>query len=470
MKRKMSRLLCAALAAGMCLTGAAEKKLNSGRVMQIEETLSELGYHDEQFDALMDSRTRAALYSFQLANGLTPTGMADSETLALLDSGDCVTCHEYLVNMAVEYADAPIFQTGSSGEEVQRIQMKLRELGYFRGSCDGAFGEETTLAVKQFQMANGLSETGIADRSTQLRLQVVQPISWQDFQKNAVCSYGDIGTHVRQIQKMLKKMGYFAGDCTGSFGEMTQEAVREFQMNNNLEQTGSMDIDSIRLIFSDRAVSRSDPQTLRVGDYEDAVASLQSKLAAHGYFDRNITGIFGATTETAVRLFQIANALPATGAANQAMLDLLDSGAAVRMEDARDMFSGQLRSQDESAQAVIASVAMELRGQSFEADDEDLYEGFAFVQYVCVAAGIPVVSPEDVIGLISDRVESYDEMQPGDILAFKEGDGSRVLLAVSAGGERVVYATPDSSWVLESDLSRMGEADLYRWNMGTDVE
>ena len=81
-----------------------------------------------------------------------------------------------------------------------------------------------------------------------------------------------------------------------------------------------------------------------------------------------------------------------------------------------------------------------------------------------------MVSPEDVIGLISDPVESYDELQPGDILAFKEGDGSRVLLAVSAGGERAIYATPDSSWVLESDLSRMGEADLYRWNMRTDVE
>ena len=57
---------------------------------------------------------------------------------------------------------------GSKGELVTRVQQQLYSLGYFikTSSVDGDYGSTTVKAVKLFQKANGLSETGNVDTST----------------------------------------------------------------------------------------------------------------------------------------------------------------------------------------------------------------------------------------------------------------------------------------------------------------
>ena len=50
---------------------------------------------------------------------------------------------------------------GSRGEEVKRIQTKLKEWGYYSGGVDGIFGSQTFEAVKKFQSKNGLTVDGI---------------------------------------------------------------------------------------------------------------------------------------------------------------------------------------------------------------------------------------------------------------------------------------------------------------------
>jgi len=61
-------------------------------------------------------------------------------------------------------------QQGDQGEAVQKIQARLEELGYLDREYDGHFGEYTAQCVSEFQKANGLEETGIADEKTQRKL------------------------------------------------------------------------------------------------------------------------------------------------------------------------------------------------------------------------------------------------------------------------------------------------------------
>ena len=469
MKKYILRVLCAVLALGMCFSASAEQGVGSERMLEIERALYNLGYHDDNFDALLDEVTRKALRSFQQANGLKATGEPDSATLALLDSGMGVTCHQYLVELKTIYEDTPILQSGSAGEAVTALQRKLRELGYFAGECDGVFGDATLTAVRRFQMANGLTETGSADRSTQLRLNEGTPLSWQSFLESSVAAFGDTGLHVRQLQRKLKELGYFSGDCTGSYGELTQQAVSRFQESNGLETTGIADLNACTLLYTGKAQPLKDPQTLRLGDDGEAVAQLQTSLASYGYFDRNITGVFGATTEIAVRLFQMANGMTANGEADSGLMALLSYGSAVSMDLERENFNAQLLAQGDSARAIVGSAAARLRGQSFEPDDEDLYEGFAFVQYVCVAAGVPVVSPEVVLEMADDPVESFDEPEAGDILVIYREDGS-VFMAISTGNGSAVYATQDEGYVLETDLRSLAAGGIDRWSMRTVEE
>lgn len=55
---------------------------------------------------------------------------------------------------------------GSRGDEVRRIQQKLKSMGYYTGSVDGIYGTQTQSAVRKFQRDNGLTVDGIAGPKT----------------------------------------------------------------------------------------------------------------------------------------------------------------------------------------------------------------------------------------------------------------------------------------------------------------
>lgn len=60
-------------------------------------------------------------------------------------------------------------QRGDTGDEVWRVQRRLRQLGYLYNP-DGTYGAMTELSVKAFQHRNGLNENGAADEPTQRKL------------------------------------------------------------------------------------------------------------------------------------------------------------------------------------------------------------------------------------------------------------------------------------------------------------
>ena len=55
---------------------------------------------------------------------------------------------------------------GSTGEEVKKVQEKLKSWGYYKGEVDGIFGSKTLSAVKFFQRKNGLTVDGIVGDKT----------------------------------------------------------------------------------------------------------------------------------------------------------------------------------------------------------------------------------------------------------------------------------------------------------------
>lgn len=59
---------------------------------------------------------------------------------------------------------------GSRGNEVRQIQTKLKQLGYYTGSIDGIYGNNTQKAVIAFQKNCGLTADGIAGPKTLLYL------------------------------------------------------------------------------------------------------------------------------------------------------------------------------------------------------------------------------------------------------------------------------------------------------------
>lgn len=59
---------------------------------------------------------------------------------------------------------------GSRGDEVRKVQQKLKSLGYYTGSVDGIYGTGTQSAVRRFQKNCGITADGIAGPKTLLYL------------------------------------------------------------------------------------------------------------------------------------------------------------------------------------------------------------------------------------------------------------------------------------------------------------
>lgn len=88
--------------------------------------------------------------------------------LAIIASagGAGLTAHQIYKDKSV-YA---LSRYGSRGDEVKRIQKKLSELGYYNGSVDGIYGQNTQSAVTKFQRSVGITADGIAGPTTLLYL------------------------------------------------------------------------------------------------------------------------------------------------------------------------------------------------------------------------------------------------------------------------------------------------------------
>ena len=76
-----------------------------------------------------------------------------------------LVCAALLVLSAIPQASAAVYW-GSQGDQVRRVQQKLRQWGYYDGAVDGVFGKETYDAVVLFQKRNGLTADGVAGRKT----------------------------------------------------------------------------------------------------------------------------------------------------------------------------------------------------------------------------------------------------------------------------------------------------------------
>ncbi len=64
----------------------------------------------------------------------------------------------------------PHIKPGAKGEPIKRLQGLLRASGTYRGALTGRMDGTTMTAIRQFQQAHGIEETGIAGKQTLLLL------------------------------------------------------------------------------------------------------------------------------------------------------------------------------------------------------------------------------------------------------------------------------------------------------------
>lgn len=92
---------------------------------------------------------------------------------------------------------------------------------------------------------------------------------------------GSTGDQVRLIQERLTNLGYSVGLIDGVFGRQTEDAVMQFQENNDLEVDGRVGPATWEVLFPGDGSDR--PEPVRLKGFERATAFTLSALIEGGY-------------------------------------------------------------------------------------------------------------------------------------------------------------------------------------------
>ncbi len=188
---------------------------------------------------------------------------------------------------------------GMQGEEVQKLQEALITLGYLKGTADGIYGNKTENAVRKFQRKNKLSADGLAG--------------------------------VKTKELIFSKASGKSSSSGTSGNSSSAQNKNENASNNNASNSNTV---------SDGSLFRGNYATLKSGNKNTRVRTLQTALIALNYLSGSADGSYGKKTKAAVIAFQKANNLKADGAAGKKTLAALEkayqTGAKASSQKAAD--------------------------------------------------------------------------------------------------------------------------------------
>lgn len=129
--------------------------------------------------------TETAVMKMQSVNGLEQDGKVGRKTMNLLYSED---------------VKANMLAYGEKSDLVLAAQKRLKELGYMTTEPDGSYGNDTIIAVKQFQSRNDQIVDGYLGPATRVAL------NSSDAVPNGL-ALGDSGDNIQRVQNLLSKLG-----------------------------------------------------------------------------------------------------------------------------------------------------------------------------------------------------------------------------------------------------------------------
>ncbi len=141
------------------------------QVRELQHRLRQLEWYAGPITGDYAGRTTNAVRGFQGKRKIAVTGSVDQRTWSTLVAMTRTPTRDERHN--VLRAGPAIYQAGSSGVEVRRLQARLKQIGWYSGSVTGTYGPVTTQAVRGFQAKRQIPVTGAVDRRTLDRLRAM---------------------------------------------------------------------------------------------------------------------------------------------------------------------------------------------------------------------------------------------------------------------------------------------------------
>lgn len=117
--------------------------------------------------------------------------------------------------------------------------------------------------------------------------------------------YGETNDAVENVQYKLTKLGYYDDALDGSFGLLTEHAVKKLQSSNHLSITGKVNSETIEAISwqeksADLETIQPLLESIEYGDNNPDVKMVQEVLLFYGYYHGSVDSMYGPLTEQAI--------------------------------------------------------------------------------------------------------------------------------------------------------------------------
>lgn len=137
------------------------------------------------------------------------------------------------ISAAVATAAGP-----SDTEIVRAIQRELQARGYETGGSDGAPGLMTRAAIMAYEHDHGLPLSAEPDEETLKRILLGGAGSAEASVPPRPERRAGAEAVIRTVQQTLSGLGYNTGKVDGRLGEDTQRAIREFEIDQQMPESG----------------------------------------------------------------------------------------------------------------------------------------------------------------------------------------------------------------------------------------
>ena len=231
-----------------------------GGVRRVQQQLVDLGFVPQSragafVDGQWGTRTSDALKDFQRSRRLHPSGLMDVATgNALFNRRTTTPPNTPPVSPQTNAPNIPPsgLHRGQRGERVRNLQESLVRLGHLSEAemrtGPGIFGPRTENALKEFQRANRLPASGRFDAATREAMSDITASVGRGRNQNTSVT--------RALQNKLVELGYMTraqvNTGYGTFGPRTEAAVKRFQADHNIRQSGALGAQTYRALQNAR--------------------------------------------------------------------------------------------------------------------------------------------------------------------------------------------------------------------------
>jgi peptidoglycan hydrolase-like protein with peptidoglycan-binding domain len=134
---------------------------------------------------------------------------------------------------------------------VTAIQRELKVRGYGGGPTDGILREETRKAIADYQHDHGLPISGLPSDELLRHILLGETVSTgsvAEVADPAAAPQLKVDVRVKAVQQILADLGYAPGPIDGAMGSATERAVKAFQHDRKIAETGQIGRELLREI------------------------------------------------------------------------------------------------------------------------------------------------------------------------------------------------------------------------------